>query len=142
MQRGFTLLELSAVLAIMAAMVATGVVTYSAHIRAAHTSEAVSNVRLLADLVRSHPGGPVACAPSPPEVPRARPAPWVPSAGCRALGFSPVGHTRFQYSVQVPGPAGSAFAVVAAGDLDGDGEYSRFMLRADRVELEVERGLE
>lgn len=139
---GMTLLELVAVLAILSAVVGSSSVLYSAHIRAAHTNEALTNVRLLAELVRAAPGEPRACEPSPPEVPKGKPAVWRASTGCAAVGFSPGGPTRFQYAVEVPGPDGAAFVVVARGDLDGDGVTSSFRLRADRAEIEVDRGLE
>ena len=133
---GFTLLELSTVLAIIGVMLGISVAGYSAHINNARAQEAVVQVHALADLLRSRPGKPVACAASPSTVPRGTAVDWVPSAGFKQLRWRPGASTRFQYEVVVPGPKGAAFEVRARGDLNGDGLISQYRMRADSHTLE------
>lgn len=139
---GFTLLELTAVLAILGVLLAVGVHGYGLHLRAARANEAVFALHGLADVLRARPGGPVACAKSPPEVPRGVPSAWTASEGFRELGWSPGRETYFQYEVLVPGPDRAAFVVRARGDLDGDGDTSVYDLRADSHDLKVVRATE
>lgn len=140
--RGFTLLELATVIAILAIVSTATMTGYSGYIHRAYAQQAVLHVHTLAGLLSGMPGGPVACAPSPPAVPRGKPADWVSSEGFRTLRFAPGDRTRFQYEVAVPGPDGAAFAVRARGDLDGDGEASLYELVADVPGLRVTEGLE
>ena len=140
--RAFTLLELAAVLAIIGLLVSVSVGTYDRHVRAARAQEAVFHLYALADRLAAQPGGPVACAASPPEVPRGGLGRWIPSAGFRALDWSPGPTTRYQYEVLVPGGEGPAFIVRARGDLDGDGLTSVLDLRSDERALRVVRGVE
>ncbi len=140
--RGFTLLELTTVLAILGLLVATGVHAYAQHLRAAYVNDVTLALHGIAQLQRGRPGGPIPCAATPAEVPRGGPAAWTPSPGFADLGWSPGTHTRFQYEVLVPGPDGAAFVVRARGDLDGDGDTSVYDLRADSHDLKVVRALE
>jgi prepilin-type N-terminal cleavage/methylation domain-containing protein len=140
--RGFTLLELTAVLTILGLLVATGVHAYGLHVRSAQVNEVTLALHGIAQLQRARPGGPVACEATPAEVPRGVAAEWSPSPGFSTLGWSPGSHTRFQYEVLVPGPDGAAFVVRARGDLDGDGDASVYDLRADGHDLKVVRALE
>ena len=140
--RAFTLLELTAVLTIIGLLVAASVGAYDRHIRAARTHEVMFQIVGLADRLAAQPGGPIPCAPSPPEVPGRVSAPWVPSEGFRALDWSPGDTTRYQYEVLVPGPDGAAFVVRARGDLDGDGVTSVFDLRSDDRNIHIVRGVE
>ncbi|MCB9550190.1 MAG: prepilin-type N-terminal cleavage/methylation domain-containing protein [Myxococcales bacterium] len=141
-RRGFTLFELASVLAILGALAAVTVVSLAGFVRAGQAEEVHIHLRTLAALQRAQPGGPVACAPSPPAVPAAMAVPWVGSEGFRTIGFSTGGPTRFQYSVEVPGPDGAAFVVRARGDLNGDGKTSLYELAADQAELRIVDGLE
>jgi len=102
------------------------------------TTEAVSNVHAIMTLEQGRPDGPVPCAQSPAEVPKAEAADWVPSDGFTELGFSPGATTRFSYQVTVEE---GVTIVTAHGDLDGDGDTSTFELRSDgelRVEAQTE----
>ena len=139
---GFTLIELATVIAIISILAGLGLGAHQAFIRQARASEAELHVWSLAALQKGQPGGPVACAASPPTIPGATPTPWLPSAGFEALGFRPGTATRYQYEVLVPAPSGAAFLVRARGDLDGDGETSLFELAADEAQVRITRGAE
>ncbi|MBU0554095.1 prepilin-type N-terminal cleavage/methylation domain-containing protein [Myxococcota bacterium] len=139
--RGFTLLELSTVLAILAVLSSLSILSYGGYVRLAKANAVEIQLRLIADMERARPGGPIPCAASPAQIPQGAPAPWIGSEGFRRLGFA-TGQTDFQYEVQVPGPQGAAFVVLARGDLDGDGRASLYSLRADQAEIERVESLE
>lgn len=138
-QLGFTLLELATVLGILSVVGAISIGGFQSLRAQARTSEAVENVHAIASLERGRPDGFVACEPAPAEVPAGSADAWVPSAGFVELGFSPGGETRFQYEVELQGPA---FVVRAHGDLDGDGETSLFELRSTEGDVRVEAQVE
>lgn len=142
MTKGFTLLELATVIAILGILAGAMVTGFSSHVRSARSQAAVQGLQSLADLLRSRPGPPIACAASPTVVPKGTVVKWVPSPGFKMLGWRPGGDTRFQFEVTVPGPKGAAFEVIARGDLDGDGQLSIFRLSADGHEPTIERPTE
>ncbi len=140
MQRGFTLLELIAVLTIMSLMTAVSVHGYQRHIHAAEAQELVLNLRLIASLRHGSGSSLEACAAHPAEVPT-QSISWGASKCFARLGFTP-GQTRFQYELVVPGPEGAEWALRGRADLDRDGETSLYELRSNDTTIHVQRGLE
>lgn len=144
-RRGFTLLELSLVVGLIALLSGLAVHGYGSFRRQALVNEAYGNVQAIYALQAGRPGGPVACAASPEAVPALSAVPWRASECFGALGFRVEGETRFQYEVVVDDtePASERhFVVIARGDLDGDGETSEIRLSSRRAELDVARPLE
>lgn len=138
--RGFTLLELVSVIAIIGLLSAAVAHVMTPYVRSAWAEEARINLHSLSELVRGHPAGPKACAPSPAKPPTTR-VNWSETPCFDALGFRPEG-TRFQYAVIVPGPEGAAFAVRARGDFDADGKASLYELASNANDIRVVEGLE
>lgn len=141
MQRGFTLIELSYVIAIIAVLAAISTPTYGALLRRAEASEARAMVHHIAHAELQHHrdrGTYLACAPLG-DVPRS-PAVFPAEEPCwKALSIRSEGPVRYRYGVTLDG---GSFEVTAEGDLDGDGVASRYVLSGRDLELRVTDGLE
>lgn len=126
-ERGFTLIELSFVLTVIAVLAAVTVPAYEIVLRRAKAAEADAMLHGIAQAQlrywRDH-GEYVAC-------PAEGPIPIEPVAfdadrPCwKALGVQADGPVRYRYGVDL---ADGSYTVVAEGDLDGDGITSRFEL--------------
>ncbi len=141
MRRGFTLIELTFVLAIIGALVALTVPAYRVLLHRAQAGEARSVVQAIAHAehqrYRDH-GAYLACGDVDDTTSDKRPFPaefpcW------RALGVSLEGTTGYRYAVTLQD---GSFTVLAAGDLDGDGQRSRFSLRGRDLHLDVQDEIE
>ncbi|MCA9562483.1 MAG: type II secretion system protein [Myxococcales bacterium] len=126
-KRGFTLIELSIVFALIGALAAIGLHAFAGSRERAEATEALHNLATIVSLELAFPGGPIPCEPAPAAVPDIATA-WVPSEGFERLGFSPGLTTRFQYSVSVPSSEGEPFVVRAESQ-----DYA-FEHRSDRRE--------
>ncbi len=140
MRRGFTIIELSVVLTVMALLVAVTVPTYQAFVYRARADEARTFVQAVAhaELRYRRDHGQFLACPAEGPVPRAA-APFPTSACWRALGLPVEGTAWFRYGVAVDG---EGYTVTAEADLDGDGETSRYQLDGQTLALTVERPLE
>ncbi len=127
MQRGFTLIELCYVLAVMGALAALTVPAYDVLLRRAEAAEAGAVVQAIAHAEHQHfrdRGSYLACGPFG-DVPSA-PAVFPAEEACwKALGISLEGTTNYRYGVEL---VDGSFAVTAEGDLDGDGVVSSFRM--------------
>jgi prepilin-type N-terminal cleavage/methylation domain-containing protein len=140
MQRGFTLIELSYVLAVLGVLAAITVPTYDLLLRRAHAAEAPAMMHAIAhaELQRLRDGGEYLACPATGDVPRA-PVPFTDAACWSALGIRPEGPVRFRYGVALED---GGYVVTAEGDLDRDGETSLYTLRGEDLVVVVERRLE
>ena len=105
------------------------------HQRRADTTEARVGVRALcAGVVAEHQGSGawLEAGPAPVEMPRAEAVEFPRLPAFERLAFWP-GRVRYQYQVVVERPDGGPVSAhcIARGDLDGDGETSRFELVVD-----------
>lgn len=141
MQRGFTLIELTWVLAVMGALVAITVPSYRVLLRRAEAAEARAVLQAIAHAEHQHyrdRGAYLACAPTG-EVPL-EPAPFPADEPCwKALGIRLEGTTAYRYGVSLQD---GSFTATAEGDLDGDGTASRFAMRGSDLVLQIEDELE
>ncbi len=142
-QRGFTLLEIAVVLiaiGTLAALAAPGFVGFLHRTRAAEAREvleAIAHAQL--SHFRDH-GTYVACAPSAPAVPAGHQAAFDDrAAGWSQLGFRIDGPVWYRYEVQL---RDDSFVAIAAGDLDGDGQPSRFELDGATLTYRIQDELE
>jgi prepilin-type N-terminal cleavage/methylation domain-containing protein len=138
--RGFTLLELICVLALMGALSAVGLNAATSWLRMGYAEEVRLNLHTLSDLVRGQPGALQACAAHPAQPPTG-PVPWQRTSCFDRLGFR-LESTRFQYEIAVPGPDGADFVVRARADFDADGKPSLYELPSNRNDIVVREGLE
>ena len=140
--RGFTLLELAAVLGIIGLLstIATPVLIIA--VRRAHSAEARALVEAIADAElaywRDH-GKYLACPPSPDRMPVATPSSWTGGPEWKQLGFRAAGPVHYEYRVDLEA---DSFKVVAVGDLDGNTKTAKFSLDGKTLELTVTDELE
>ena len=140
MRRGFTLIELAFVIAVIAILAAVAVPTTYTLVLRARSEEAKATLHAIAHAQLQHRrdhGVYLPCAPDG-EVPKGLTA--FSTAECwSALGIAQQGRVRYRYAVTVEG---DSFAVLAEGDLDGDGTTSRFLLDGKTLDVSSERELE
>jgi prepilin-type N-terminal cleavage/methylation domain-containing protein len=143
--RGFTLIELMIVVAIIGVLSAIAIPSFIKYTRRSKTSEALMNLRKMYDgavayYVGEHADAtgtiqnrkfPIAAGPTPAAVPAATKVQTVPSdwkvGGWAALDFMVADPQYYSYSFTSSGVFTSAVAnMIAQGDLNGNGVYSLF----------------
>jgi prepilin-type N-terminal cleavage/methylation domain-containing protein len=141
MRRGFTLVELAFVVAVIGVLVAATVPTYQALVARARADEARSMLHAIADAELRHfrdQGRFLACEPKG-AVPKGA-APFPNNEPCwKALGIVVAAPVRYRYSAALDA---DSFNVTAEGDLDGDGQPSRFTLKGRTFAIDVQDELE
>lgn len=141
MRRGFTLIELSFVLAVIALLVGLTIPNYVTLVRRAHADEARTMVSAIAHAElryhRDH-GQFLACGSV--ETPPTHPIHFPGDLPCwRALGIATDGEVRYSYAASVDP---TSFRVVARADLDANGVASKFTLDGRTLLLDIENELE
>lgn len=140
MRRGFSILELSYVLAVMGIVVALTVPAYDVFLKRARVDEARTMLAAIAHAELRHfrdRGSYLACAAAGP-VPQG-PVKFPTEPCWKELGLEVGGEVRFRYSVEL---AEGTFVAVAEADLDADGEASSFRWNGRLSSLAIERELE
>jgi type IV pilus assembly protein PilA len=129
-RRGFTLIELMIVVAIVGTLAAIAIPNYLRFQLRSKASEARVNLASIATAENAYFGEfnrylPAAATPG--GAPSTNRKPW--SGGGAAdfdqLGFVPIGDVFFRYAVDID-PTASAFTAGAQGDLDGNGTPSEY----------------
>lgn len=140
-RRGFTIVEVSYVLAVMSVVVAITIPAHELVLRRAQADEArtLLTTILHAELRHFRDTGRWLPCPASGEVPRATER-WFPAEPCwKALVGEASFMTRYRYGVVV---SGEDVELVAEGDLDGDGQLSEYRLDGRTQRLDVKDGLE
>ena len=140
-QQGMTILELCAVLAVIAILSAMAVPMYDGLVRRAQADEARTLLHAIAHAELRHyrdRGTYLACDPGG-DIP-AGGGSFPNDAACwQQLGVQIDGPVRYRYAVAT---AGESFVATAEGDLDQDGLISRFTLHGTDLSVETRDELE
>ncbi len=141
--RGFTLIELAFVLALIGLLSAVATSDYAGMMRRGRTLEARSLLQSIDAAERAYyrdHGQYIAGAPSTESVPRGKREPFNDAAsGWHELGIRPEGPVYYRYQVTL---TDKGYVAQAEGDLNGDGVTSLFKLDGRTHTLTVEHELE
>ncbi|MCK4518513.1 MAG: prepilin-type N-terminal cleavage/methylation domain-containing protein [Candidatus Omnitrophica bacterium] len=134
-RKGFTLIEMMIVVAIIALLATIAIPNYISFQYRAKTSEAKSNlgaIRTCEEAYRAEQDKYLACGVNPAAIPAGVKADWLADqAGWTDIGFEPKGKIYYQYQVTTSGTPATAFLAYARGNLDNDAVTSTFTLDQD-----------
>jgi len=140
MRRGFTLIELAYVLAVIGLLTAVTVPSYGYIVRRAYAAEAHATIHAIAHAEFRRfrdTGSYLACEASGP-IPAA-PVSWPAQPCWDALRIEVTDTVRYRYGVALQD---GSFVVTAEGDLDHDGTPGRFTLDGRDLHVTLEGELE
>lgn len=138
-QKGFTLIELMIVVAIIGILSAIAIPNFITFRYKAKTSEAKSNlgaIRSCEEAYKAEMESYLVCTASPASSPAsAAQTTWADQGGFTDIGFAPSGKVYYVYSVAGNSAIASTFIATAAGNLDGTGSNGTFTITNDSTQV-------
>ncbi len=140
MKKGFSLVELMILVAIMAILTAIAIPSYLNFQITSKESGMKSNMKALqtkmtqqAELATEQEWQELDFPPTPEKIPGTKPVAWPGGASWDKIEFKP-DKVRYQYEIDVQGSGGSErdFTIYARGDVDGDGIEVTWTLAKDK----------
>ncbi len=134
-QKGFTLIELMIVVAIIGILAAIAIPNFRNYQMKAKTAEAKTNIgaiRTSQEAYKAENDVYIVCAPNANAGLLGTKVAWVTNAAYTAIGYAPAGNVYYAYSVNSAGTF-QEMAIDAQGDLDDDNAAAFFTMSSDGV---------
>lgn len=139
-ERGFSLVELMIVVAIIAILAAIAIPSFMRFAMRSKTAEATGNlsaIRTAQESYKAENDVYLVCAATPAGwaagAGASTPLTWVTGTSFETIGFEPDGSVRYQYAVAAGSvnPIATSFSATATGDLDEDGTAAVYTVDKD-----------
>jgi len=142
--KGFTLIELMIVVAIIAILAAIAIPNYLRFAMKSKTAEATTNlgaIRTCEEAYYAEEDTYLGCGPDPGQTLAeldSTPDPWQADVGFDSIGFEPEGDVRYNYAVITPSQVNvsgtipdASFTATAIGDLDEDDDDATYTVNTE-----------